>query len=47
MLRGPLHLEQCQAHITTAAAIDTVADPPLRKILDRYDEVIELAAIFQ
>lgn len=32
--------------ITTAAAIDAVTAPPLRAILDRYVEMIELATIY-
>ena len=32
--------------ITTEAAIDAVADPPLRTILDRYVDMMDLAQIF-
>ena len=32
--------------ITTEAAIDAVTDPPLRAILDRYVDMMDLAQIF-
>ena len=32
--------------ITTEAAIDAVTDPPLRAILDRYIDMMDLAQIF-
>ena len=32
--------------ITTEATIDAVTDPPLRAILDRYVELMDLAQIF-